>query len=162
MFVPPAFTVAWVTAGVVFVISALLETSVFGSGVGWASNAAAVNTLRATIVLMASMLITRSGGLQTAVLFRFAATPIAALRIAKRLVSWNRARGRSEQGRCEILEAAAYGGEPGALCSLIRICPWMEQNSNSYWSDQDGPAQGQVRLGQLASSKQEVLTTGRS
>ena len=81
------------------------------------------------------------------------------LRTAKPLVSLNRDLARSERGRCEILEAAAYGLEPGAVCSLIRICPWLEQNSNSYWSDQAGPPQGQVRPGQLASHKQEFFTT---
>ena len=84
---------------------------------------------------------------------------IATLRTAKRLVSLNCDLARSKRGRCEILEAAAYGAEPGAVCSLIRICPWLEMNSNSYWSDQAGPPQGQVRLGQLASHKQEFFTT---
>src|ERR1700681_4066852 len=32
-------------------------------------------------------------------------------------------------------------------------------NSNSYWSDQAGPPQGQVRPGQLASNKQEFFNT---
>ena len=42
------------------------------------------------------------------------------------------------------------------LVSLIRTCPWaVRRNSNSYWSDQDRPTQGQDRPGQLVSSKQE-------
>ena len=43
-------------AGVDFVRSALLDTSVLGSGVGCASNVAVVNTPSAMIDLMAAML----------------------------------------------------------------------------------------------------------
>src|SRR5439155_2462885 len=75
----PALVAAGFTAGVDFVINALLETSVLGSGVGWANNVAAVRTPRAAIGFMAPMLTTRSGGLQTAVFLlggtRFAPPP---------------------------------------------------------------------------------------
>jgi hypothetical protein len=43
--------------------------------------------------------------------------------------------------------------------SLIRTGPRLCMNSNSYWSDQAGLRQGQVRPGQLASNKQEFLNT---
>jgi RNA polymerase sigma factor (sigma-70 family) len=42
--------------GVAFVRRALFDTSVFGSGVGWANNETAVNTRKAMSVLMAAML----------------------------------------------------------------------------------------------------------
>jgi hypothetical protein len=45
-----------------------LETSVFGSGVGWPKIVAMVNAVNAMIHLMTLMLLKRSGGLQTAVL----------------------------------------------------------------------------------------------
>src|ERR1700731_1405354 len=60
MFVPPALIADGLTAGVVLVISALLETSVFGSGVGCATNAGAnadSKNIRPAIDFMASMLI---------------------------------------------------------------------------------------------------------
>lgn len=47
-----------------------------------------------------------------------------------------------------------------ASVSVIRACPWaVEENSNSYRSDQAGLTRGQVRPGQLASYKQELFTT---
>jgi hypothetical protein len=45
------------------------------------------------------------------------------------------------------------------LVSLIRTRPWSVFNSNSYWSDQDRPTQGQDRPGQLVSNKQEFYNT---
>jgi hypothetical protein len=47
------------------------------------------------------------------------------------------------------------------LVSLIRVLPLgsVEVNSNSYWSDQTGLTQGQVRPGQLACYKQELANT---
>jgi hypothetical protein len=44
------------TAGVALAMSALFETSVFGSGVNWANNDAAAKTISAWINLMAAML----------------------------------------------------------------------------------------------------------
>src|SRR5437016_1109206 len=105
MFAPPVLTEAWLTAGVVFVMSALLETSVFGSGVGCARNAGANDVMknaRAAIDFMAPMLITRSGGLQTAVFCSRRPVggvclprAIPALRTAKRLQARSRRRGPS-------------------------------------------------------------------
>src|SRR5437870_5456423 len=62
--------------------------------------------------------------------------PSVALRTAKRLVSLTSALLCAEEGRCEVLEAAARGFKPRACCSTIRTCLWMYLNSNSYWSDQ--------------------------
>src|SRR5947207_1783358 len=52
-------------AGLAFVISDLFETSVLGSGVGWAKIVEATKAVSAMIHFMARMLTTRSGGLQT-------------------------------------------------------------------------------------------------
>src|SRR5437764_10327860 len=78
---------------------------------------------------------------------------------AKRLVSWNCDPVRSEEDRCEIREAAAYGFEPGAVCSLIRALPLVGSELEQLLERPSRPTQGQVRPGQLASYKQEFSTT---